>query len=158
MKNRNLRTGVFGACCLLFSLCSSAQSAQNKKIPINEPDVNKPRLFADLPEQLEFNPNSFSSLFQSHVGQSVNIPISSDFNFSGQVVSKSDDPKSSSVVIRSTNRMGARFIFTRIVDEKNNTQYIGRIISLVHGDSYEIVFENNKYYLKKKGYYDIIAE
>lgn len=158
MKNRNLRIAVLGSCCLLFWLCSSAQGAQNKKIPINEPDNNKPKLFADLPDRLDFNPKNLSNLFQLHVGQSVNIPISAEFNFAGQVISKSDDPKSTSVVIRSTNRVGARFIFTKIIDENNTVKYIGRIISLSHGDSYEVVFENNQYYLKKKGYYDMIAE
>jgi hypothetical protein len=155
---RNLSIAVLGSCFTLFSLWSSAQGAQNKKVPINEPDLNKPKLFADLPDRLYFNPNNFSNLFQSHIGQSVNVPISSEFNFSGQVISKSDDPKSASVVIRSTNRIGARLIFTKVIDENNNIRYIGRIISLAHGDSYEIVLENNQYSFKKKGYYELIEE
>jgi hypothetical protein len=128
------------------------------KVPINEPDYNKPKLFADLPDRVDFNPNNLSNLFELQVGQSVNLPISSDFTFSGLVVSKSDDPKSSSVVIRSTNRVGARLVFTKVSDSDNTIKYIGRIISLQHGDSYEIVFENNQYYLKKKGLYDLINE
>jgi len=128
------------------------------KVPINEPDYNKPKLFADLPDRVDFNPNNLSNLFELQVGQSVNLPISSDFTFSGLVVSKSNDPKSSSVVIRSTNRVGARLVFTKVSDTDNTIKYIGRIISLQHGDSYEIVFENNQYYLKKKGLYDLINE
>ena len=155
---RNLSITVLSVCCILFSLCSSAQGGQNRKIPINEPDNNKPKLFADLPDRLDFNPNNLTGLFLAKVGQSVNIPINSEFNFSGQVVSKSDEPNSSSVVVSSTNRVGARLIFTKTTDENNVTKYIGRIISLKHGDTYEIVVENNQYYFKKKGYYDIIAE
>jgi len=128
------------------------------KVPINEPDYNKPKLFADLPDRVDFNPNNLSNLFELQVGQSVNLPISSDFTFSGLVVSKSNDPKSSSVVIRSTNRVGARLVFTKVSDTDNTIKYIGRIISLQHSDSYEIVFENNQYYLKKKGLYDLINE
>jgi hypothetical protein len=143
---------------MLCSLCSLAQGAQNKTIPINEPDNNKPKLFADLPDRVDFNPNNLANLLELKVGQSVNIPINSGFDFSGQVVSKSDDPKSISVVIRSTNRVGARLIFTKITDENNNIKYIGRIISLKHADSYEIVSENNQYYFQKKGFYDLIAE
>jgi hypothetical protein len=155
---RNLSIIILSACCMLCSLCSLAQGAQNKTLPINEPDNNKPKLFADLPDRVDFNPNNLANLLELKVGQSVNIPINSGFDFSGQVVSKSDDPKSISVVIRSTNRVGARLIFTKITDENNNIKYIGRIISLKHADSYEIVFENNQYYFKKKGFYDLIAE
>ena len=156
---RNLSIAVLSACCLFCALCSLAQTNRSStKVPINEPDYNKPKLFADLPDQLEFNPVNLSGLFMLKVGQSVDVPISSDFNFSGQVVSKSDDPKSVSVVIRSTNRVGARLVFTKITDADNTIKYIGRIISLQHGDSYEIISVNNQYYLKKKGLYDLISE
>jgi hypothetical protein len=155
---RNLSIAILSVCCILFSLWSSAQGAQNRSIPINEPDNNKPKLFADLPDRLDFNPDNFSNLFKAPVGQSVNIPITSGLNFSGQVVSKSDDPRSNSVVVRLTDRIGARLIFTKVIDENNTVKYIGRIISLKHGDSYEITVENNQYYFKKKGFYDIISE
>ncbi len=65
---------------------------------------------------------------------------------------------SASVVIRSTNRVGARLVFTKVTDADNTIKYIGRIISLQHSDSYEIVSENNQYYFKKQGLYDLIAE
>jgi len=156
---KNLRIAVFGVCCMLCQLCSSAQIHNVPiKVPINEPDYNKPKLFADLPDRVNFNPDNLSTLLDQQVGQSVNIPISSDFNFSGQVVSKSDDPRSASVVIRSTNRVGARLVFTKVTDADNTIKYIGRIISLQHSDSYEIVSENNQYYFKKQGLYDLIAE
>ena len=156
---RNLSITILSVCCMLCHLGTSAQMKSVPiKVPLNEPDYNKPKLFADLPDRVDFNPNNLSNLFELQVGQSVNIPISADFTFSGQVVSKSDDPKSSSVVIRSTNRVGARLVFTKVSDTDNVTKYIGRIISLQHGDSYEIVSENNQYYFKKKGVYDLINE
>lgn len=156
---RNLSITVLSICCIFCSLLSSSQTTHpSGKIPINEPDNNKPRLFADLPDQIAFNPNNLSYLFTLKIGQSVNIPISADFTFAGQVVSRADQTTSLSVVVRSTNRAGARLVFTKITDTENNTKYIGRIISLQHGDSYEIVSENNQYYFKKKGLYDIISE
>jgi hypothetical protein len=156
MKNPGI--SILSVCIILCSLSASAQNISGKTLPINEPDYNKPKLFADLPDRLNFIPEKISSLFDLTVGQSVNVPIAADFGFSGQVVSKSDDPKSSSVVIRSTNRLGARFIFTKITDESNQIKYIGRIISLKHADSYEIISENNQYYFKKKGIYDLMTE
>jgi hypothetical protein len=155
---RNLSITVLSVCCMLCSLCSFAQGAQNKTVPINEPDNNKPKLFADLPERVDFNPNNLSNLFELQVGQSVNIPLTAGINFTGQVVSTSTDPKAASIVIRLTNRIGARLTFTKITDENNDVKYIGRIISQKHGDSYEIVFENNQYYFKKKGFYDLMTE
>jgi hypothetical protein len=155
MKNLSI---VLGACIAFCSLTSSAQGVDKKMVPLNEPDYNKPKLFADLPDKVDFNPNNFLNLFELQVGQSVNIPVSSSFNFSGQVVSKANTDKSTSVVIRSTNRLGARLIFTKVTGENNSVTYLGRIISMQHGDSYEIVSDNNHYYFKKKGIYDLISE
>ena len=156
---RNLSITVLGVCCVLCCLWSSSQTTHpSGKIPLNEPDNNKPKLFADLPDQIQFNPNDLSHLFGLKVGESVNVPISAEFTFSGQVVSKAEEAKSSSVVIKSTNRVGARLVFTKVIDADNSTKYIGRIISLQHGDSYEIVSENNQYYFKKKGLYDLMSE
>ena len=156
---RNLSITVLSVCCMFCCLCSSSQTAHpSGKIPLNEPDNNKPKLFADLPDQIQFNPNDLSHLFGLKVGESVTVPISAEFTFSGQVVSKAEEPKSSSVVIRSTNRAGARLVFTKVIDVDNSTKYIGRIISLQHGDSFEIVSENNQYYFKKKGLYDLMNE
>jgi hypothetical protein len=156
---KNLSIAVLGMCCMLCNLCSSGQVNNVPiKVPLNEPDYNKPKLFADLPDRVNFNPGNLSNLFDLQVGQSVNIPVSPGVDFSGQVVSKSDDPKSASVVVRLTNRVGARLVFTKITDSDNTVKYIGRIISLQHGDSYEIVSENNQYYFKKQGLYDLIAE
>jgi len=155
---KNLVIGALSACMLLCCLASSSQAIQKKTLPVNEPDYNKPKLFADLPERIDFNPSNFSNLFELKVGESVNLRISSDFNFSGQVVSKSNALSSASVVIRSTNRLGARLIFTRITDQNDPVKYLGRIISMQHGDSYEIVSEDNQYYFKKKGIYELMTE
>jgi hypothetical protein len=92
------------------------------------------------------------------VGQSISLVVTPGFTISGQVVSKADDKNSNSVVVRLTNRPGARLIFTKLTDPNNSIKYIGRIISLKHGDGYEIISENDQYYLKKKGIYDLMTE
>ena len=146
--------------CAFFLLCCSAGSAQvqAKALPINEPDYNKPKLFADLPQRVDFNPVMLSNLFSLKLGESANIAVRADFKFSGQVVSKSDAAKSTSVVIRLTSRPGARLIFTKVITENNSVKYLGRIISFKHGDSYEIAEEDNQYYFIKKSIYDLVAE
>jgi hypothetical protein len=127
-------------------------------VSVNEPDYNKPKLFGDLPERINFDPTVLYPLFKTKVGQSVSVTVTPRFSISGQVVSKADDQHSASVVVRLTNRPGARLIFTKLTDPNNSIKYIGRIISLKHGDSYEIISENDQYYLKKKGIYELMTE
>ena len=151
---KNLSTAVLSVCITLCSLCASAQ----KDVPINEPDYNKPRLFADLPDRISFNPANLTNLFQLQVGQTANIPLTGNFTLTGVVVSTANNDNVISVVIKSTNRIGARLTFTRVVNDNKTVKYIGRIISLQHGDVYEIVSENNQYYFQKKGLYDLVNE
>ena len=152
---KNLSTAVLSVC---ITLCSLFASAQNKTVPINEPDYNKPKLFADLPDRINFNPASLTNLFNLQVGQTVNIPLTSNFSLAGIVVSTANNDNATSVVIKSTNRVGARLTFTRVVNDDKTIKYIGRIISLQHGDTYEIAYENNQYYFQKKGLYDLVNE
>jgi hypothetical protein len=152
---KNLCTTVLGTCLMLISIGSFAQ---NQEVPVNEPDYNKPKLFNDLPESIAFDPATLQYLFQLQVGQTTSIPMTANFSFRGDVVSKSSEENMQSIVIRSTNRPGARLVFTKIIDPENGVKYIGRIISFQHGDAFEIVFENNQYTFKKKGLYDLFNE
>ena len=146
--------------CVCLTLCSLCSSAQTQKIPINEPDYNKAKLFQDLPERININPGSFDHLFQLKLGQSASIPLTASFSFEGLVVSTSlaDDPNVKSVVIKSTNRMGARLTFTKVINADASISYIGRIISLQHGDTFEMINDKGQYYFKKKGLYDVVNE
>jgi len=155
---KNLKLSVFGVCLTFWSICSVAQNVQTRSVSVNEPDYNKPKLFGDLPERINFDPAHLSELFNMHVGQSVNLPVTQAFTISGPVVSKAEDKNSSTIVVRLTNRPGARLIFTKLASQNNTVKYIGRIISMKHGDSYEIASENDQYYLKKKGIYELMTE
>ena len=155
---KNLKVAAFSVCITFCSVCSIAQNIQNRSVSVNEPDYNKPKLFGDLPERINFDPTVLSALLNTQVGQSINLAVTPVFRISGQVVSKADDQNSTSVVVRLTNRPGARLIFTKLTDPNNSVKYIGRIISLKHGDSYEIISENDQYYLKKKGIYELMTE
>ncbi len=155
---KNLKVAAFSVCITFCSVCAIAQNIQNRSVSVNEPDYNKPKLFGDLPERINFNPTVLSALLNTQVGQSIDLAVTPVFRIAGQVVSKADDQNSTSVVVRMTNRPGARLIFTKLTDPNNSVKYIGRIISLKHGDSYEITSENDQYYLKKKGIYELMTE
>jgi hypothetical protein len=154
---KNLGSAMLIACISFFSVTGFAQ-LQKQSLPINEPDHNKPKLFADLPDRIDFNPNNLLALFELQPGQATTIQINSAFAFSGQITSKSNDVHSTSVVVSLTDRPGARVIFSKVIDENNTEKYLGRIISIKHSDCYEIVSENGQYYFKKKGIYDLMSE
>jgi hypothetical protein len=155
---QNLQVAAFSVCITFCSVCAIAQNIQNRSVSVNEPNYNKPKLFDDLPERINFDPTILSALLNTKVGQSIDLAVTPGFRISGQVVSKADDQNSTSVVVRLVNRPGARLIFTKLTDPNNSVKYIGRIISLKHGDSYEIISENNQYYLKKRGINELMTE
>ena len=149
-----LSTAVLCGCIIL---CSLSVSAQND-VPINQPDLNKPKLFSDLPDRITFNPSQLVNLFNLQLGETATIPLTDSFSLIGTVVSTANNSNAVSVVIRSTKRPGARLTFTRVTNDDNTIKYIGRIMSLQHGDTYEIMAENNHYYFQKKSLYDLVNE
>lgn len=147
--------------CALFSLCYFYSGAQ-ENLRINEPDYNKPKLFADLPERMNLAISDMESLFDLAVGTPVIAKLTKSFPFKGTVVSKSGNVASDvrSVVIKSTTntRLGAVLTFTKIRKEDGSFVYKGRIISRESIDAYDIVNENGQYVLEKKNYYEMIRE
>ncbi|MFL5740658.1 MAG: hypothetical protein ACJ75B_10605 [Flavisolibacter sp.] len=154
---KNLKAIVMGF--LFTSLCASA-GAQDKKIPLNEPDRSKPRLFSDLPQKMTLDLKIVQPLLAYQMGSAVNLQLTDHFLFQGQVVSRSGSSSDSviSVVVRSSNRPGSTLTLTRIIDPKGNIQFHGRIISPANGDAFEITGEKGQYMLEKKNLYDLMSE
>jgi hypothetical protein len=155
---KNLRTFLLCASITVCSLCSSAQTSS---VPLNEPNPNKPLLFAALPDNISVDINLFTALLNTEVGSSVNIPISSAFRFQGQVISSVSKYGNSihSVVVRSVNYNGAGLTFSRIINPQDgSTSYAGRIVSMGHGDLYELQNQNGEYSFVKKKFYALVNE
>ena len=157
---KNLRHSVLCVCITLYSLCSAAQ--KNDGIPVNEPDLNKPKLFQGLPDNISVSTGNLNSLFGIQAGRPVNINLSdvSSFQFEGEIVSTASKYGNSiqSVVIRSTNYSGAKFTISKVTGENGVITYRGRIISLQHGDLYELQNLDGKYALVKRNLYDLVNE
>src|SRR5678816_2747830 len=121
---KNLRTAVLCAGLACFSLVSFAQ---NKAIPVNEPDNNKPKLFASLPDKIPVSVNELNDLFSTQVGRPANLNsvASAQTKFEGEVISVSDRSREGlqSIVIRSTNFNGARMSFSKITLEDGTVTY-----------------------------------
>lgn len=154
-----LKTSALG---VLLSVCMLQVAAQQdtKKLPISQYDYNKPKLFKDLPDRINVPLKNFDNVFDLEVGKSVDLPFASNFQFTGTVVSKAEDVASNvkSIVIKSTNKIGATLALSRMINPDNTITYRGRIMSFKHGDAYEIANENGSYYLVKKGLYDLYEE
>jgi hypothetical protein len=152
---------ILKACafCAFLIACGISSFAQGK-VPINEPDHNKPHLFADLPDHMPIRVSNLETLFNLEIGAPVNVTLSGNFHIIGSVISKSPekDLNVKSIVIKSINRKGAIFTYTKTVKEDGTVKYLGRIISTRNSDAYEIVKEEDQYILKKKNLYDIISE
>jgi hypothetical protein len=155
---KNLRTAILCASMALVSLCATAQKA----IPINEPDYNKPNLFANLPGYIPVSIDAISSALNSPVGATVSITLSNELRFviEGQVVSAVSKYENTmqSVVIRSTNFNGAVFTLTRTYAQDGSRKYTGRIVSLQHGDLYELQSRDGQFVLVKRKFYDLVNE
>jgi hypothetical protein len=154
MRNLQLQ----GTCLLLFFICATA-SAQNK-IPVNEPDLNKPKLFTSLPDKIPVDISTLQNLINTETGKNVSLRLGTNElnNFTGQVVSKADDNTIHSVVIRSGNFNGATLTLSSSAQTNGAVKFTGRIISFQHGDVYELQNQNNQYILIKKNFYDLINE
>jgi hypothetical protein len=153
---RNLR--LQGTCLLLLFICATA-SAQTK-IPVNEPDLNKPKLFTNLPDKIPVDISTLQNLINTETGKSVSLKLGTNElnNFNGRVVSKTDDNTIHSVVIRSGNFNGATLTLSSSAQTNSAVRFTGRIISFQHGDVYELQNQNNQYILIKKNFYDLINE
>ena len=157
-----LKTSALG---VLLSVCMFQAAAQQdtrdtKKLPVSKYDYNKPKLFKDLPDRITVSLKNFDDVFDLEVGKTVDLPFASNFPFSGTVVSKAEDAAANvkSIVIKSTNKVGATLALSRTINANNTISYNGRIMSFQHGDAYEIANENGAYYFIKKGLYDLYDE
>ncbi len=147
-----------GLCLLLLFTCVTA-SAQHK-IPVNEPDQNRPRLFTNLPDKIPVDISQLHALVNAENSRTVSFKLDqlSSKSFDGQVVSRSEDHNIRSVVIRSDNFNGATFTLSSSAQPNGTVKFTGRIISFRHADAYILQNNDDQYILIKKNFYDLINE
>jgi hypothetical protein len=148
---------------LLFILCCATGFAQNRAT-INEPDYNKPILFANFPDKIPVTTDELKSLFSNDAAKgkdaAVNFADKKLPGFNGKLVSIASKYNNSirSVVIRSTHFNGATLTLSSSTTTDGAARYTGRIISFQHGDLFVLQKENDQYYLIKKKYHELINE
>jgi hypothetical protein len=148
--------------CVLLACSSISAIAQNQQIPLNEPDLNKPRLFNDLPDRIQLNNNELENYFASPVGSRTQLNLSTGVNqkFEGDLVSISSRSQDGlqTAIVRSTNYNGARLTLSRKDNADGTVTYIGRIISFQSGDLYEVQNLQGQWFLVKRNFYDLVNE
>jgi hypothetical protein len=155
---KNLRTVVLCTCITVCSLYSAAQTPK-----VNEPDLNKPHLFDNLPAMIPVSMASLNDLLQSKPGVSIHTTFSNDVttsSFEGKVVSSVSkyDDKVQTVLIKSTNYNGASLYISRVTTDDGKIKYNGRLISLRHGDVFVLQQKESGFVLVKKNFYDVVNE
>lgn len=162
MRNLQLpgRRHVFCGCLSLLLFLSATLSAQDK-LPVNEPDMNKPKLFGDLPDKIPVHILDLQSLVNTETGKNVSLLLEKNTStvFNGKVVSTASKYNNiRSVVIRSGNFNGATFTLSSSIHSNGTVKFTGRIISMKHGDLYELQKVDDQYILIKKDFHELIAE
>src|SRR5687767_14240677 len=133
---KNLRLVL---CCVSLSLYCMHASAQQPNFPNKESDEKKPELFHQQPEKVSVDQTRISTLISAAVGDQVVLNLQ-DFLFEGNVIAAVSKYNNAiqSVVVRSTNYPSATLTLSRVTDESGKISYTGRIISMKHGDVYQL--------------------
>lgn len=148
-----------GLCLSLLLTC--VDTSAQEKIPVNEPNLNRPALFTNLPDIIPVSLADLQNLINVETGKDVSLRLgqSSIAGFNGQVVSRADKYNNiHSVVIRSSNFNGATLTLSSSTQPNGAVKFTGRIISFIHRDLYELQNQNDQYILVKKNFYDLINE
>ena len=146
---------------MIFSCITILTQAQEKSIPINEPNYNKPKLFQNLPDKIAVDASTLESLFRLDVNHAANINTTG-IQIQGNVSSKNsirnDVTQSSTIIIGLTNYPGANFTLTKTSNPDGTISYAGRIISFQHGDLFELQNQKGNWALVKRNNYELINE
>jgi hypothetical protein len=144
-------------------MCVSV-SAQNNKVPVNQPDYNKPSLFAGMPDQIRIDVSELENLLtqQPETGKNVAVTFADKAvpSFNGKIESVASKYNNTikTLIIRSSNFSGATLTLSSSTLPDGTVRYSGRIISFKHGDLYVLEQQNQQYFLIKKKYNDLINE
>ena len=144
----------------IFAGSFFSAAAQEQKIPLNETNYSRPKRLADVPEKLPLQLTDLTRLLHLPVGAKVKAFLAKNFLLTGTVISKSDpaDKAVQSVVVKSDNRLGMTFTFTRLTEENGSFTYSGRMLDRNAGDALEIAKEGQGYVIRKRGIHEIISE
>jgi len=124
---------ILGAiACLLTALNANCQQAV---LPLNQHPPEKALLFNQLPEKISCQENALQNIFSASLNNNLSVSLSPQLKIEGTVLAKvAVTPDQLSINIRCTNFQNALLNISRITKADGSFSYIGRMVSLQHGD------------------------
>ncbi len=118
-------------CALLLFVCSTS--------PALSQTGSKPTQFSRFPDVINCPESLLATVFSAAPGQDSSLSFSTDFSFSGTVVSNVVKYSNlRSAVIRSPYFNNSVFSISQIINSDNSYTYTGRIINKNYFDGYEL--------------------
>ena len=148
---------------LSFIFCCTPGFAQDR-VFLKEPDHNKPTLFTNFPDNIPVDSNELKSLFSNTAdkGNEVNVKFMDRKlpGFNGKIISATSKYNNTlhSVVVSSTRFNGATLTISSSTTTDGTVRYSGRIVSFQHGDLYVLQKIEEKYFLIKKKFHEVVNE
>ena len=149
------------ACCALLLLgISMRSSAQLPAASSPAANHSQSLLFTGLPDSVLLDVQQLQSLINQEQDAVAQVRFSPNFSLQGKIVSAAHNPDQqwSSVVLKSSNRLGAVFTLSGMRESNGTTTYTGRILSRMHADAYELVQSAGQYYLVKREHGELVEE
>jgi len=128
--------------CVLLALQSNCQTEP----PLNQHPVEKAALFALLPQKISIPASSLQNIFSATLSSNVSILLGTQLKIEGTVIAKcAVSPQQLSINIRCANFQNALLNISRITETNGTVSFIGRIVSLRHGDVLLLWEDNGQY-------------
>ena len=97
------------------------------------------KMFATLPEKMQFSTTAIEGIFKQQPGSSVDIRFTDGLRVTGIIKSNQQVYSNlHTVMIESTNYNNAKLIISKSTDKNNQQKYVGRMIGRGYTDGIEI--------------------
>jgi hypothetical protein len=127
---------------ILCCICANCQTP-----PINQHPLEKPLLFQQFQEKINCPLAVLQQIFSATPDSNINLSLGTQAKIEGTVIAKvAVTPEQISINIRCNNFQRALLNVSRITKADGSFSYIGRIVSLQHGDVLLLWEENGQYY------------
>jgi len=141
---------------LLVQKSTAQDTSATQPIPLNQHPVEKPALFAQLPNKFSCSPATIINLFSVKLNGLHTDLLSADlaegFHIEGIVLTRvAISPQQYNINIRCTNYQNALLNICRITLADGTVKYTGRLVHPDYGDLLQLQEENGQYsFIKQK--------
>lgn len=145
----------------LFVLSMNAVLAQqDPPLNLSTKAPERPLLFgAASPEKVTCAYSELLRPFTARIGDAIRLNLAPGFFVEGKLVSVTNHSAAvRTVQVTADNFPGAFLTLSRIEEKKGEYSYTATLMSLKHGDMYELKKENNLYVLNKRKTNDFMME